>query len=317
MDDYYTLLGVQRFTSSQDEIRSAYREQIMFFHPDKGNVNEQIALQKTQELNNAYNTLKDPELKAEYDAKLKIFLEMESLSHNDRVNRCYEVFKSQVPNYKYDQFSNNGGKSEYDNYSSYYNPSRGGNGPVSETKSKNKSGKGTLGCLIWILFIVLIFHGLADVSRNPTNSSETSTPNPSTSTYSPVEVYNGKVFKQPTGDCPCQFTVETREGSNFYIYMKDVNGKNDLSFYVVGGKTVTKKIPLGTYQLYYCSGETWYGLTHKFGDTTVASKSDDLFTFSSSTSGNYIYYDSWTVTLYRVQNGNLSTERIDMLDFPD
>ena len=64
MLDYYALLGVPRFTASQDDIRKAYRTQIAFFHPDKGYVNENIALERTQQLNEAYDTLKNSSRKA-------------------------------------------------------------------------------------------------------------------------------------------------------------------------------------------------------------------------------------------------------------
>jgi len=75
MLDYYALLGVPRFTASQDDIRKAYWAQIAFFHPDKGYVNEHIALERTQQLNEAYDTLKNPAKRAEYDAALSEYLE--------------------------------------------------------------------------------------------------------------------------------------------------------------------------------------------------------------------------------------------------
>lgn len=77
MLDYYALLGVPRFTASQDEIRKAYRAQIAFFHPDKGYVNEHIALERTQQLNEAYDTLKNPARKAAYDEELMLFRKKE------------------------------------------------------------------------------------------------------------------------------------------------------------------------------------------------------------------------------------------------
>ena len=61
MLDYYALLGVPRF-----------------FHPDKGYVNENIALERTQQLNEAYDTLKNPSRKAVYDEELTAFLEAEA-----------------------------------------------------------------------------------------------------------------------------------------------------------------------------------------------------------------------------------------------
>ena len=68
--DYYALLGVPKFCRSQDEIRRAYLAQARFFHPDAGNVTPEIAHQKMQELNAIYDTLRDPDAKRLYDAKL-------------------------------------------------------------------------------------------------------------------------------------------------------------------------------------------------------------------------------------------------------
>ncbi len=47
MRDYYAIHGVPRFSDSPQELRRAYKEQVLFFHPDKGNVNENIALERT------------------------------------------------------------------------------------------------------------------------------------------------------------------------------------------------------------------------------------------------------------------------------
>ena len=78
MQDYYAILGLPRFSDSPQELRRAYKEQVLYFHPDKGNVNANIALERTQLLNEAYKTLKDPEKKAGYDKELKAFLQRES-----------------------------------------------------------------------------------------------------------------------------------------------------------------------------------------------------------------------------------------------
>lgn len=71
--DYYALLGVPKFCSSQDEIRRAYLAQARFFHPDAGNVSPEIAHQKMQQLNTIYDTLKDPDARRLYDATGPLF----------------------------------------------------------------------------------------------------------------------------------------------------------------------------------------------------------------------------------------------------
>lgn len=59
--DYYSTLGVSR-TASQDEIKKAYRKLAMQHHPDKGGDEN-----KFKEINTAYDTLSDPQKRAEYD----------------------------------------------------------------------------------------------------------------------------------------------------------------------------------------------------------------------------------------------------------
>jgi curved DNA-binding protein len=59
--DHYNTLGVDR-TSSQDEIKKAYRKLAMMYHPDKGG-----DLAKFQEISVAYETLSDPDKRSAYD----------------------------------------------------------------------------------------------------------------------------------------------------------------------------------------------------------------------------------------------------------
>lgn len=132
----------------------------------------------------------------------------------------------------------------------------------------------------------------------------------------PEEVNSGQDFKVASGECPCRFTVETLEGVNFYIYMKDQDGDNDFSFYVEGGQTEVKQVPLGNYKIFYCSGEEWYGVENKFGRRTNMQTSDIVLAFTSSQQGNQINYWGHTVKLYPVLNGNLPTRTIGPNAFP-
>ena len=59
--DYYSILGVGK-SASPDEIKSAYRKLAMKYHPDRGG-----DAKKFQELNEAYETLGNPDKKAMYD----------------------------------------------------------------------------------------------------------------------------------------------------------------------------------------------------------------------------------------------------------
>jgi molecular chaperone DnaJ len=63
--DYYELLGVNK-DASADELKKAYRKLAMKYHPDR-NPNDPNAAKTFQEINAAYDVLKDPQKKAAYD----------------------------------------------------------------------------------------------------------------------------------------------------------------------------------------------------------------------------------------------------------
>ncbi|MCS7316892.1 MAG: DnaJ domain-containing protein [Candidatus Dojkabacteria bacterium] len=63
--DYYKILGVDR-NASQEDIKKAYRSLAVKYHPDV-NDNSKEAEEKLKEINEAYNTLKDPEKRKQYD----------------------------------------------------------------------------------------------------------------------------------------------------------------------------------------------------------------------------------------------------------
>ena len=74
MASYYELLDVVP-TAAADEIKRAFRREIAKYHPDKvhhlGAEFQQIAVLKAAALTQAYKTLSDQSLRADYDAQLK------------------------------------------------------------------------------------------------------------------------------------------------------------------------------------------------------------------------------------------------------
>lgn len=86
-------------------------------------------------------------------------------------------------------------------------------------------------------------------------------------------------------------------------------------FYVRAGETFTVYVPDGSYIVKYTTGDYWFGSDSMFGRNASYSQADDIFTFETTSDGGYIYYDSITITLYSVVDGNLETEDISADDF--
>lgn len=66
----YELLEIQE-NATQDEIRKAFRQLAIKYHPDKNLDNQSAAEEKFKEIHAAYQILSDTEKKAKYDQILK------------------------------------------------------------------------------------------------------------------------------------------------------------------------------------------------------------------------------------------------------
>lgn len=124
---------------------------------------------------------------------------------------------------------------------------------------------------------------------------------------------NGEVvwFDAPKqGVAPLE--IRAPAGSHYLVKLVSATSKEEvMTIFVLGGTTVTTKVPVGKYAIKYASGEHWHGYQQYFGVETAFAKADELFDFERKENG----YSGYTVTLYKVKNGNLQTSKIAASEF--
>ena len=81
--------------------------------------------------------------------------------------------------------------------------------------------------------------------------------------------------------------------------------------FIRGGERLETLLPLGSYELRYAAGKTWYGTEHLFGPDTAYSRADERLDFRESPTG----YSGYTIELFLQIDGNLETKSIRPEDF--
>lgn len=71
MKNYYQIIGVDS-DASEETIKRAYLLKVKKYHPDVYTGDKAFAMQKTAELNEAYEVLKDETKRAEYNKTIKL-----------------------------------------------------------------------------------------------------------------------------------------------------------------------------------------------------------------------------------------------------
>jgi hypothetical protein len=139
-------------------------------------------------------------------------------------------------------------------------------------------------------------------------ASPTPTPSP---TFNPPEIplpRSGKVTRLVKKRAIAPLAIETTAGTNYFLKLVDNSSQATvMTVFVRGGTTAQVKVPLGTYQIRYATGNKWYGAKHLFGPETTYNRAEDIFNFRRQ--GNRVL--GYTLKLYKVVDGNLQTTPID------
>ena len=157
----------------------------------------------------------------------------------------------------------------------------------------------------------LIFGGMYLLDGGK-KSSKNSKPRVSFNEHILANPYNGKIRKWVSTPSVAPLSINTSAGSNYLVKLVDAfSGEDVMDIFIHGGSNIEVKVPLGNYHIKYASGENWYGYQHFFGPETGYSKAESVFRFKDT--GYQV--TGYTLTLYRVTNGNLRTKGINKSQF--
>lgn len=146
-------------------------------------------------------------------------------------------------------------------------------------------------------------------SPNSSHLKQTAVPHPAIEQPLP---YSGYVQAYKMAEKVAPFEIKAAKGTNHLVKLVDAYTKAPvMTAFVRSGTTVNIDVPLGTYEVRYASGASWYGDEYLFGPDTAYSKADRTFKFEVF--GNEI--SGFTMTLYKVANGNLQTSAIKASEF--
>jgi hypothetical protein len=125
----------------------------------------------------------------------------------------------------------------------------------------------------------------------------------------PVFQASGIVWNRTGRAAEAPLEIITGSGGGYFVKLVDAMTEHDaVAIFVIGGVPLEVEVPLGSYWMRYCSGETWRGESHRFGpgDLTSCSKATTRLDFVVQDG----YINGFTVELIRQSGGNLPTETI-------
>ena len=124
---------------------------------------------------------------------------------------------------------------------------------------------------------------------------------------------NGHVRPPVNASETAPFRILTSGGDTHYFVKLEESGtgRSVLTVFVRSGHQVDMRVPFGTYVVKYASGQKWYG--YSICSAPILRTPRRTSTFPFRREGNQI--KGFSITLYAVEGGNLSTLPITPKDF--
>ena len=164
------------------------------------------------------------------------------------------------------------------------------------------------------LIAVIAVIGITGQDDSVSSYAHVPTLSESDAVLTPAPVHNGKIVQSPRSEALAPLGVTAPFSENCYVYLSslDGNSSNNMGFYVAADQFAEVLVPLGLYEIYYATGETWYGPDELFGEETRRYQCEGTFEFYDDGE----YYQGWTLELYLQENGNMDSDPVDENEWP-
>ncbi|MBN2106127.1 MAG: J domain-containing protein [Deltaproteobacteria bacterium] len=299
--NFYTILGVAS-NATIDELREAYLARTRVIHPDRFDPQQQPnewkkANEMLAELNEAYSILRNKTSRAQYDT-------LRTGESKQKSPPTASAPSSRQP-------------------TSHPTPYK----PLNKSQLRLIYGLTVFLCAAGLLVLLVKNNETSRVQLLEDSVSAKNQAHPTTSILIKKSIIPENIefpyLRQgmpDSGDIRAYtnlkriapFEIKADQGNHYLLKIVDQHTKKQvLTVFVRSGTTVNVDVPLGTFEIKYASGETWYGYEYLFGPETSYSKADKAFTFKKE--GDHI--SGYTITLYKVTRGNLHTYKISQTDF--
>ncbi len=166
---------------------------------------------------------------------------------------------------------------------------------------------------VWVIIAGLAYSVFTSIARAPDSGRDTAGQTASNTSQAskpafdaaPINAWTG-VMRRPSSPGVAPLGITTGSGNDYYVKLVDTAGQTVMTMYVEGGRSFETKVPLGTYEMRYAIGKTWYGPEHHFGPDTAYAKADNVFHFTFDGSR----YSGYRVELISRSGGNLRTKAL-------
>lgn len=325
MRTFYDILRVSRY-ATREQILIAYKQRCLEVHPDKGGSDLEFINVKR-----AFNVLSDPQTRAKYDnyilLKEKQELEREIEKLRENLGR-----KSSNQTAKQNAANNTTWKSSSGDARKYYH----------DSSKKTEIEYGIRQLLILMLLVIgavaiafVFFDGksLIDAINTEQNAyGEHSASPKETNTYTETNYFTGEspyssyYTDERDINSLSELTISNLTSTDAVVLLVSFRGEVIRNVFISQDSEYTiAEIPVGRYKVKVMYGNAWnsdkdngegfprggFMKNVSFSET----QSSDSFDFIPERRSDGVSYPTYSMTLHKVQNGNLDTKRISKGDF--